>query len=429
MSKLAVATALSVALGLSALTQGYAQDNTNGGASSSKMQTGLPTGFSAPQTTSTSSSGPGKVPGSWQTNPTTGVGTFIPAGQQSSTTTSATTSTSSTATTSTQSSASTASQTTTVNGKKLVIPPPPSTRGGAPQAATTTTTSTKRAGSDVFTLQDSPVDVARKPGWQRFENWISLTSGQDQLTPLTLTLSNSYFTKVNISLSGRPLATEKNFKNDILTLNLAGALATGQNQLLIQAYGPVGSKITWRLSTAKPTVSGVNPKEIKIGEKFTVTGTNFSKVAASNEVWLGRKAAAVQSADGKSIVATVPPNAEPGEQNLIVRIAGMETKPFKIKIKKNPILKRLSQSFVAPGEQFTIEGEGLQGKQVDVHFGGLLAQVVSDEDTAITVVCPADAANLWNAPDQSAGPMWPVTVTVDGVPAGGEKLTIEAHNI
>jgi hypothetical protein len=273
-----------------------------------------------------------------------------------------------------------------LNGKKMIIPPPPPGKGGPSAAAGTPA----KKSSETFTLQESPPNVAKTAGMQRFDNWINLKTGQDQLQPLNLIINNNGFSTLKISLSGRQIATEKNFKDNTLALSLAGAVGVGQNQLIIQGYAQPGAKVTWRITALKPTATAADPKEVAPGDTFTITGKHFSLSPSLDEVWIGKKEAAVKNVTSKTIEATVPKDAESGDQKLIVRIAGMETKPLSIKVKAPPQLISIDMYQAPPGYVVTITGKGFADKLTDnsVTVAGVNATVVSASATSLSFQMP-----------------------------------------
>jgi hypothetical protein len=394
MSKPAVAAALSIALSFGATCQSRAQgsDSTGDGAmqkiAQSQQQDSLPTGFKAPQSTTSQVGYPGKMPGTWQTNPTTGIGSFHPAGsaQPAAETTTTTTTTTTEATTPTGPAIPPPrpQHTHAIPGfpgyPRVRIPTPP-TRPAAVAPATATAKPSKK--DEIMVVQQGPLSTGQKTGWSRFDNYISLSNGQDQLSPLTLQVNNGVggppFTAVRLLLSGRQIASEKNFSNNVMTMSMVGALGNGSNQLVISAFGPAGAKLQWKVFTVKPSLSSATPKDVSAGDTITINGKNFSSSTAIDQVFIGNKQGTVTKASQTSLEALIPDGLASGDQKLTVKVGGMETKPLVISIKLVPELTSVDMFSAPPGQQITISGKNFAAAASDnqVLIGGSTASIVS----------------------------------------------------
>jgi hypothetical protein len=416
MRKRAKAAALSLSLGFGALCQVHAQaangndtvsDINLAGAGSillsqAPKQPPYQTGFSAPQT---SSSQVQNVPGTWVTDPNTGLGKFVPAA-------------------STQAPGAGPSATPTPAASATNAPPPPPGKGPVGKGAASATGAQKTT-STTYTIAESgkPGNVSKNSNWQKFENYITLTKqGQEQL-PLTLTVHNGDdsppFSQLRLTLSGSPIGSEKNFKDHVLTMSVTGALGAGDNQLVIQALGPVGAKITWRVTAPRPVAKKVNPDEAAPGKSITITGEGFSTSAAIDQVMIGDKQAPVTQATATSLTATVPEGAASGEQPLSVKVAGREAKPpLKIKIAGAPEVSGVNVLSSNPGEPLTITGKGFSANASEnqVTIGGVQAQITSCSTSSISCIIPEGIGN----PSYNN----PVVVTTNKVASKG-SVTID----
>ncbi len=374
-----VALALSIPLtNSSAGAQGTSSSSVNVESKSQTMAPGVQTTFSAPQQASrTQAVQPGTAPKSWTT-------THGTSGTRSTTETTATSTTVTTATATT----------------------PETTKTGA-TTTTATTTTTKTADEMIVVTQSAPKvagGTGTKPAWQKFYDYIKLKTGQDGL-PLTLTISNGNpshpaFEAVRIFLSGQQLATEKDFKNGVLQLKMDGTLtAGGDNQLIIQAYGQPNAGISWKLTTPRAVITGVKPATAGIGDSITITGKNFSNKTGVSQVWIGDKVAQITSGNSKTLVATIPANAVPGENKLTVAVGGIAAKVAKITIKSAaPELIGTDIYGAPPGYPITVTGKGFSNVQSEnvVTVGGAVAQIVSSSPTSITFNMP-ELPNVWSS--------------------------------
>ncbi len=362
-----VALALSIPLAnLTASAQGSSAET------KSESKSNVPTTFSAPQQASRSRSvQSGSAPPGWVT-------THGTSGTRSTT----------------QTASSTTSTTTT------------STTTTAAAATTTATSATASKSDDTVTVTSSTPRVAsgqgNKPSWQKFYDYVKLKSGQDGL-PLTLTVNNGNpshpaFEAVRLFLNGQQLATDKDFKAGVLQLKMDGTLAANSdNQLIIQAYGVPSAAISWKLTTQRAVLTAVTPDTAGPGDSIKITGRNFSNKTGVSQVWVGDKICTVTSGNAKTLIATVPQNALPGENKLNVAVAGIAAKPLKITIKGNaPELTGTDIYGAPPGYPITVSGKGFAPNAADnvVTVGGMTAPITSCSTTSITFNMP-DLANVW----------------------------------
>jgi hypothetical protein len=369
-----VALALSIPLAhTSAGAQGSSSASTQ---NESKASPNVQTTFSAPQQANRSRPvQTGSTPSTWATtHGTTGTHGATQTASTASTTTGTTTTTSSTST----------------------------------AGATSTTTTTKTSEDTVVVTQSQPKvatpGAGTKPAWQKFYDYIKLKSGQDGL-PLVLTVNNGGpshppFSAVRIFLSGQQLASEKDFKNGVLQLKMDGTLtAGGDNQMIIQAYGPPNAAVTWKLTTQRAVITGVTPDSAGIGDSIKISGRNFSNKVGVSQVWIGDKLATITSGSSKTLIATIPQNVVFGENKVIVAVGGISAKSFKITIKGAPPELLSTDIYGAPPNYpITVTGKGFSPVQSEnvVTVGGQIAQIVSSSTTAITFNMP-ELPNVWSA--------------------------------
>ncbi|HEY9788335.1 MAG TPA: IPT/TIG domain-containing protein [Candidatus Obscuribacterales bacterium] len=268
----------------------------------------------------------------------------------------------------------------------------------APRPATQSTPAAKPA-DDIIALQTGKPIVSKGRTWQSFTDYIHLNQGQDQ-APLTLTILNGpdnapAFEQCRITLAGRDLATMKDFKNRALNVDLTGVLGVGDTQLIVQAVGPAGAAMSWKLTSKKIVVTSVDPTTISPGDKIKVNGKNFTAKAL---VSIGQKWCKVTQAKETQLQVTVPDDVESGKQNLIVTVGGVKSAPIPVSVKGAPQVSGIDTISAPPGQQVTISGKGFSTKAADniVTFNGTPGTVVSASATSLTVVIPEIAYPQWN---------------------------------
>ena len=280
------------------------------------------------------------------------------------------------------------------------------TKDTAPAApATGATTPSKRLKDEVVLLQESGAKKyvsAKNKQWQTFDNYINLKPGQESM-PLTMTVTNENYTGINMLLNGQKLATDKDFKGPTLRMQMTGALAGGDNKLTIQAFGPVGANLTWRLTTLKPVISAIKPLTGAGEDDITITGKNFAKIASANTVMVGTKVATIKSGtstSGKEIVFNLPKDMISGKTTITVSVGGILSKAVEFTVKAAPEVTGVDLISAPPGQAMTITGKGFSATQADnlVTIGGVPAPISSCNATSITITVPEMFYPQWHLP-------------------------------
>jgi hypothetical protein len=207
---------------------------------------------------------------------------------------------------------------------------------------------------------------------------------------------------IKLFLAGQPLATNKDFRGGQLTMKMDGTLSSGNNPLIIEAYGPIGSELTWKLVANKPVITAVKPETTGPSDSLTINGRNFSSKAGNVIVTVGGKQSTVVSSSSKSISIKTPTDLANGENNLVVSVAGIESKPFKVTSKSAaPELSSCSMVSAPPGQQITVSGKGFSNvsSENEVTIGGMVAPISSGSSTSLTVTIPGGLTwPQWNVP-------------------------------
>lgn len=285
------------------------------------------------------------------------------------------------------------------------------------------------ARADEVVLAQSQPMVAPNNQIQRMTETINLQKGQEKLQ-LTLTYYNGSasapgFKWLRIASPTMHFVSENEFGGKrSLSVDVTGELTWGGNQMLITAGGQRGSTFSWKLTTNQPTVTSLNPSQVSPGHSVTILGSNFSSDPDANVVMFGSHRARCLSASSDKLIVQVPDYADSSSSKVSVSVGGMEAGTLAATVASYPYLSSLSASWVPPGSQFTIYGEGFSPNQSDisVYVGPLQCQIVSVSPTEITVVAPVGyAGEPW-------GFYQPVKVQVRGVPARNQ-LTISISQV
>ncbi len=271
-------------------------------------------------------------------------------------------------------------------------------RATAAPVSTTTTASKKK--DEIVVIQQSPdkLYVSKGNKWQTFDSYITLRNGQDAL-PLTMTVTNAGYKGIVMFLSGSKLASDKDFKGNLLTMQMTGALSGGDNKLTIQGLGPPGASLSWKLTTKKPVITAVTPTSSVIEAEVKISGRNFAKQASANKVLVG-KIAVTPRFSAKDLVINVPKEAQGGKTTIVVEIGGIASKPFDFLVKFAPEVTSVDLISSPPGQPLTITGKGFSPVRGEnqVMIGGMAANIVSESATSITCIVPELQYPVWNVP-------------------------------
>jgi hypothetical protein len=218
-----------------------------------------------------------------------------------------------------------------------------------------------------------------------------------------MTVTNRGYEKINMLLSGSKLATDKDFKANVLRMQMTGALAAGDNKLTVQAYGPLNANLNWKLTTFRPVISGVKPAAGGIDDDIVITGRNFSKIAQANVISVGGKTAIVKpgtSTSGKDVTFNLAKDVQSGKTTITATVGGIASKPYLFLIKIAPEVTGIDLISAPPGQTMTISGKGFSATQSEniVTIGGQPAPIVSCSTKSITVTVPEMYYPQWHLP-------------------------------
>ncbi len=313
-------------------------------------------------------------------------------------------------------------------GTTLMAPPPAqyvTNYGRASQnRANPATTAEPAAAAPAAPVPDAviqtgkPITATAFNQFQTFGDSLTLRPDQDAET-LAFTFTNGdggpAFQDIRITINGRSFGNVQNFTNRIFTKSASGFLRAGNNSVSVQALGPSGAKLTWKLLESKLQVTAVKPDSFGLDEAVTVEGKGFSSKA---KVYIGKVAVAVASATDKKLklAKPLPSNTPGGKQELTVVIGGKRSAPIKVKVKIAPVVTGCNFVATAFGEPLTISGKNFSTTASEnvVTIGGQTCTVTAATETSLIVTAPAgsgDGLPMWNAA---------VKVKTNGVDSTGE---------
>jgi hypothetical protein len=313
-------------------------------------------------------------------------------------------------------------------GQSKLQPPPPTTpsqavppvvnkKDGAPAAAAKPA---GKADEPILVQSNSKAIVSTVANkWQNFPDYINLKPGQDSM-PLTLTFVNGdggpTFSALRIVVAGNVLGSDQNFKDNKLVKNMTRAIGPGSTRIIIQAYGPVGAKMTWKLTTSPMAITSVTPDSFGPADIPVVKGKGFGPGAI---VYIGKKTITVKSASQGELHLSLPDEMEGGKQDLIVQMGTTRSAPYKVTVKLTPQVLGVDMISAPPGQPIVLSGKNFSASASDnaVTIGGIGAQVTAASPTSLTVVIPEMPFPAWYLP---------IVVKTNGVESK-EKITINLN--
>ncbi|WP_066836291.1 IPT/TIG domain-containing protein [Rufibacter ruber] len=143
---------------------------------------------------------------------------------------------------------------------------------------------------------------------------------------------------------------------------------------------------------ASPAISSFSPIQSRIGTPVTITGKNFSAVAAENKVAFNGIAAQVLWASATEIKAIVPATAVSGKIK-VVTPDGAVSSLEEFTVYQKPTITAITPNEAVPGEVVTITGNHFspEARQDTVTFNGVAATVQEATLTYLKVQVPEAA--------------------------------------
>jgi len=284
--------------------------------------------------------------------------------------------------------------------------PKPSTGTAAPAQGAPAAAPAKITGDETVIQVGRPIISTSLNQWQNFTAPIPIKQGTDP-SSLVIKFVNGdggpAFQDVRIYLNRKSVGTIQNFSMGKLQ-RPANALQVGNNALLIQALGPTGAKLTWKLTESSLQVTSVNPSAFQLTDKVNVVGKGFPTNPASVKVTIGKQTVVVIAATATQLTLRnpLPDNLEGGKQDLTVTV-GSHKASIKVTVKIAPIVSSCDYVATAPGQPVTITGKHFSATASEnvVTIAGETCQITSASTTSLTVIVPMTVGTglpVWNAP-------------------------------
>lgn len=170
-----------------------------------------------------------------------------------------------------------------------------------------------------------------------------------------------------------------------IVATLQSGVTTGPVSVTINGERTVGPVFT---VVPPPAITTLSPNSGPAGVAVTITGTNFSPVAAQNTVTFNGVTAVVSSASSTTLVVNAPANATTG--NVAINTNGQVSAGVPFTVQSLGIAK-LSPDNGLDGTVVTITGTGFSTTAMQnlVYFNGVQATVSSATATQLVVTVPA----------------------------------------
>ncbi|WP_406730103.1 RHS repeat-associated core domain-containing protein [Streptomyces sp. NBC_01794] len=162
-------------------------------------------------------------------------------------------------------------------------------------------------------------------------------------------------------------------------------------------YDAAGNRLgVDRFASSQLTVLSLVPLRAAAGGTVTLSGTGFSTTATSNMVTFGSKTAEVISASATQLKVKVPAGAEAGKVAVTIGGKTVQSPESFTLAPAGPSVSKLAPASGTVDTQVVLSGNGFATAATDnvVRFGGgVVAEVVTRTDTALTVKVPPGAVN------------------------------------
>ncbi len=212
-----------------------------------------------------------------------------------------------------------------------------------------------------------------------------------------------------------------------VTFNGTAATASSWSDSKIKAAVPAGARsgpvvvtvgsqtsngVSFTVSGASPSISGLNPTAGPVGTSVTISGTNFGAAQGTSTVTFNGTAATPTSWSATSIVAAAPTGATTGK--VVVTVNGQASNGVEFTVAAPPSISGLNPTAGPVGTSVTISGTNFGASQETstVTFNGTAATPTSWSATSIVAAVPAGATT------------GKVVVTVNGQASDGVDFTV-----
>lgn len=300
---------------------------------------------------------------------------------------------------------------------------------GTPHASTSVPTHFSSIGQPMVIPRLSPANSA---GGIMVVSNVMFVSGTTVWPAITGFTSASGEIGATVTITGTNFSTTP--ASNTVRFNGTGATVTASTATSITTTVPTGAttgKITVTvgsltatsatdftvIAAGTPVITSFAPFNGPVGTTITITGTNFSAIAADNAVKFNGTVAVVTTSTATSITTNVPAGATTGKITVVGGgLTGTSSTDFQVTAAATPTITSFTPTSGAVGTTVTITGTNFSTIPADntVKFNGTAAIVTASTATSITTSVPAGSTT------------GPVTVAVGGLTGTGLNFTVIA---
>lgn len=252
---------------------------------------------------------------------------------------------------------------------------------------------------DVLVLGSGGPYTSRNMRIQRFTDYVDVKASG---APIMMTITNNGFSWFRITIANQMIATEKTLAGKReATINLTDTIQSGSSQIAVEGAGYVGATLSWKVTTkTQAKLTSVTPDEAIVGDTVKLKGERFSTSTSEDKVYFNSAAGQVISATATEIKVKIPTNATLGDNNVYVKVTGVDTNKIKMKIRGIPEVSGTNIQGVPPGQQVIIFGKNFSSKlgENKVYFGDTPAEVVAGTESQLTVIAPTPPYHAGHTP-------------------------------
>ncbi|PYU10259.1 MAG: hypothetical protein DMG37_20930, partial [Acidobacteria bacterium] len=179
-------------------------------------------------------------------------------------------------------------------------------------------------------------------------------------------------------------------------------------------FGTPSNGVSFTVTTAGPSISGLTLTQGPIGATFTVQGANFGSTQGSSTVTLNGAAMSAANWTATSFDVTVPPGATSGL--VVLTVGGVQSNGANFTVTPPPAITNIAPTSGPIGTNVVITGTNFGPTvgtiQSFVTFNGVQTRASNWSDTSITAPVPTGATT------------GSVIVTVGGIQSNGVTFTV-----
>jgi hypothetical protein len=209
--------------------------------------------------------------------------------------------------------------------------------------------------------------------------------------PVTISGSNFGATQSTSTITFNGIASNPtSWSATSITAPVPAGASTGK--VVVTVGGRASNAVSFTVTAAGLSITGLNPTAGPVGTSVTITGTNFGASQGTSTVTFNGTAATVTSWSATSIVTTVPASATTG--NVVVTVGGQASNAVSFTVTTAGLsIAGLNPTAGPVGTSVTITGTNFGASQgtSTVTFNGTAATVTSWSATSIVVPVPSGA--------------------------------------